>query len=77
MDLQQPSLTSRVNWCKKIRNQTSLKEDKEAWIAEEAGLRDAILGRERLTLFRLCYPSLVKRYMQGFQDGRTLIGLSP
>ena len=77
MDVQQPSLASRVDWCRKMRNQTGRKEEREAWIAEEEGLRDASFGRLRATLIGVCYPSQVKRYIQGFQDGRTLISLAP
>jgi len=54
MDLQYPMLNARVEWCQKMRKQTQLQEEREAWVAEEEGLRDASLGRERTLLIRLC-----------------------
>jgi len=73
MNLQYPMLNARVEWCQKMGKQTQLQEEREAWVAEEEGLRDASLGRERTLLIRLCYPSQVDRYRLGFQDGQVLL----
>lgn len=76
MDLLPPLLKARVDWCQKMRTQTGLREEKEAWLAEEEGLRDASLGVERTCLIRICYPSQVDRYQLGFEDGQVLVRAS-
>ena len=45
----------------------------EGWCAEEEGLRDALLGRDRT--FQYCYgpPAILERYTMGLEDGRALI----
>lgn len=66
-------LDARLHWCRLSRTQTGQRDEKEGWLAEEEGLHDAALGRERVELIRLCYPSQVERYRLGFQDGQTLL----
>ncbi len=53
MALKLDFLNVRLDWCKRERIQAGLREEKEGWMAEEEGLHDAILGRERVDLIRL------------------------
>lgn len=66
-------LDARLHWCQKNRARTGQRDEKEGWLAEEEGLHDAVLGRERVDLIRLCYPSQVERYRLGFHDGQALL----
>ncbi len=72
-DLQRRLLDARLHWCRKNRAHTGQRDEKEGWLAEEEGLHDAVLGRERVELIRLCYPSQVDRYRLGFHDGQALL----
>ncbi|THJ21327.1 MAG: hypothetical protein CAF44_009260 [Nitrospira sp. CG24D] len=72
-DLQRRLLDARLYWCQKNRAHTGQRDEKEGWLAEEEGLHDAALGRERVDLIRLCYPSQVERYRLGFHDGQALL----
>ena len=73
MELKLDLLNERLDWCKRERMQVGLREEKEGWLAEEEGLQDAVLGRERVDLIRLCYPAHVERYRLGFRDGQWLL----
>lgn len=77
MDLRQRMLNVRIEWCQRLRDRTGTREAKEAWLAEEEGLRDSMLGRDRTALISLCYPSQVERYRLGFDDGQALLRFSP
>jgi hypothetical protein len=76
-DLQRRLLDARLHWCRKNRAYTGQRDEKEGWLAEEEGLHDAVLGRERVELIRLCYPSQVERYRLGFHDGQALLRIPP
>jgi hypothetical protein len=77
MHLLPPLLKARLDWCQKMRTQLGLREEeKEAWLAEEEGLRDALIGMEHIPLIRICYPFQVERYQLGFEDGQTLVRAS-
>lgn len=71
--LQRRLLDARLHWCQKNRVYAKQRDEKEGWLAEEEGLHDAVLGRERVELIRLCYPSQVERYRLGFHDGQALL----
>lgn len=71
--LQRRLLDARLHWCQKNRAHTGQRDEKEGWLAEEEGLHDAVLGRERIDLIRVCYPSQVERYRLGFHDGQALL----
>jgi hypothetical protein len=73
MQLKVSLLNARLHWCRNNRIQTGLRDEKEGWLAEEEGLHDAVLGRERIELIHLCYPSQVERYRLGFHDGQALL----
>ncbi len=72
-ELQRRLLDARLHWCQKNRAHTGQRDEKEGWLAEEEGLHDAVMGRERVELIRLCYPSQVERYRLGFHDGQALL----
>jgi len=76
-DLQRRLLEARLHWCQKNRAHTGQRDEKEGWLAEEEGLHDAVLGRERVDLIRVCYPSQVERYRLGFHDGQALLRIPP
>jgi len=71
--LQRRLLDARLHWCRKNRANAFQRDEREGWLAEEEGVRDAVLGRERVALIRLCYPSQVKRYRIGFHDAQALL----
>lgn len=71
--LQRRLLDARLYWCQKNRAHTGQRDEKEGWLAEEEGLHDAVLGRERIDLIRVCYPSQVERYRLSFHDGQALL----
>lgn len=72
-ELQRCLLDARLHWCQKNRVHAGQRDEKEGWLAEEEGLHDAVMGRERVELIRLCYPSQVERYRLGFHDGQALL----
>lgn len=76
-DLQRRLVDARLRWCQENRARTGQRDEKEGWLAEEEGLHDAVLGRERVDLIRLCYPSQVERYRLGFHDGQALLRIPP
>ena len=76
MDLKLHQLNRRLNWCHQLRIRTGTRDEKEGWLAEEKGLRDALCGRDRTDLIRVYYPSQVERYRLGFHDGQALVNFS-
>jgi hypothetical protein len=76
MDLKLRLLNARLDWCKRLRLRAGTRDEKEGWLAEEEGLHDALLGRDRSDLIALCYPSHVERYRLGFYDGQSLLAHS-
>ena len=74
MDERQRTLNSRVRWCHQLQSQSSSQEEEDGWLAEQEGLRDALLGRDRSGLIGRCQPSQLERYQLGFEDGQTLLG---
>jgi hypothetical protein len=45
----------------------------DGWHAEEEGLRDALLNRDRSSQYRFGPSGVFERYAMGLQDGRALI----
>ena len=67
------SIVARIHWCQKQQVSARTELELEEWCAEEDGLRDALLQRNRTFLYQ-CSPSVVlQRYVMGLEDGRTLI----
>lgn len=70
------AVTFRIVWCRRQRARASSHVEQEAWRAEEAGLRDAVLHRDHVHKYLLHSPALLERYLLGFQDARALIRTS-
>ena len=66
---------SRIEWCRLQRKRkiAVTLEEEEGWQAEEAGLIDAWLGRDRTATRRNSRPSLLRRYERGLRDGQALM----
>jgi hypothetical protein len=68
-------IKSRLAWCRLQRTQAITKEEAERFLAEEEGLLDAQLGRDRTEIYSQNQPSIVTSYELGLRDGQALIGL--
>jgi hypothetical protein len=66
-------IASRIEWCQRKSMQASAQLEREAWHAEEEGLRDALFSRDHTTQYQQRPPSLFKRYSMGLQDGHTML----
>ena len=67
------AVTCRIAWCRRQRARASNPMEWEAWRAEEDGLRDAVLQRDHLHKYRAHSPNLLRRYLLGFQDAKTIM----
>ena len=70
-------ILSRIEWCRLQRKGAVTHDEEEGWQAEEAGLMDALLGRDRTAMRKTSHPSLLERYRLGLQDGRVLMRFAP
>ena len=62
-------LVARLEWCQRQGTQALTQAELEGWRAEEEGLRDALLNRDRTYQYR-CSPSgVLERYAMGLEDG--------
>jgi len=83
LDLQREADTSiplvaRIEWCRRQRREARTQADAEGWRAEEEGLRDAFLDRDRRYPHQYRSPipfDVFGRYAMGLEDGRTLMRL--
>ena len=73
MDATTHTVTFRIVWCRRQRASARTNAELEAWLAEEAGLRDAVLHRDHVNKYRLRSSELFERYLLGFQDAKALI----
>jgi hypothetical protein len=70
-------IISRIAWCRLQQQLPSItKEERAGWRAEEAGLVDALGGRDRIVFMREEHRSQFTRYQCGLEDGRALLRLS-
>ena len=68
------NIISRIEWCRCQQLLPSVtREEREGWRAEEAGLKDALLGRDRAAVVREEHRSQFTRYQRGFEDGHALL----
>ena len=68
------NIISRIEWCRlQLQLPSVTREEREGWSAEEAGLVDALFGRDRTTFIRAEHPSQLPRYQRGFEDGQGLL----
>ena len=83
LDLQREADTSiplvaRIEWCRRQRREARTQADAEGWRAEEEGLRDAFLERDRRYPHQYCSSipfDVFGRYAMGLEEGRSLIRL--
>ena len=76
MAMTNPSITFRIVWCRRLRRQAPTRAEEEGWLAEEQGLRDALLTRDHSYHYRSQLPSVFDRYLLGFQDAQALIRMA-
>ena len=68
------NIISRIEWCRLEQQLPSATpEERESWQAEEAGLVDALFGRDRIAFIRAEHPSHLTRYQRGLEDGHALL----
>lgn len=67
------SLINRILWCEKHQMNARTEGEREEWSAEEDGLKDALLHRDRTYEYHYHPPAVLERYVTGLEDGRTLI----
>lgn len=70
------SIGARIEWCRKQEAQACTRAELEGWRAEEEGLRDALLNRDRTNQHRYSPPGVLERYATGLEDGRALIRIA-
>ena len=70
-------IISRIEWCRLQQQLHSVtREERAGWRAEEAGLVDALGGRDRIASMRGEHRSQFTRYQCGLADGQALLRLS-
>lgn len=67
------AVTYRIVWCRRQRARACSEVERDAWRAEEDGLRDAVLHRDHVDKYRSYSPNVLERYLLGFQDAKTLL----
>lgn len=70
------SILARIGWCQWQRTLAVTPLEREAWRAEEEGLRDAFLNRDHTKQYRYTRFEVFERYAMGIEDGKTLIRLA-
>ena len=67
------NIVSRIEWCWLQQQLPSVTlEERAGWLAEEAGLIDALCGRDRTAFMREKHRSQCTRYQRGLEDGHAL-----
>ena len=66
-------LIARIAWCQQQKLKAPTEAELEAWCAEEEGLWDALLDRDRTYHFQNSPLAVFERYALGLEDARTLI----
>jgi hypothetical protein len=70
-------IISRIEWCRLQQQLHSFtREERAGWRAEEAGLVDALGGRDRIAFMREEHRSQFTRYQCGLADGQALLRFS-
>lgn len=75
MKLSSTLIESRLAWCRLQRKQALTKDEAERFLAEEEGLLDAMLGRNREDMYDQNQGSRRSSYEIGLHDGLALMGL--
>jgi len=77
MKYEPTNINSRIAWCRLQQQLPSVtREERKGWRAEEAGLVDALFGRDLTAFIRERHRSQFTRYQSGLEDGRALLRLS-
>lgn len=66
-------LQARIETCRFLRDEAVSTEEKEGWLAEEAGLTDALLGRSDRFVLPSDPSGPRDRYAVGLRDGRSIL----
>ena len=70
------NIISRIEWCRLQQQPPSVtREERAGWRAEEAGLVDALFGKDRTAFMREEHRSQFRRYRRGLEDGQVLLRL--
>jgi len=70
-------LCARILDCRAFQRDAATLEERERWLAEEAGLTDALLGIDRTAEPQAHgSPAQRERYAVGLHDGRTILRAS-
>ena len=76
MKYEPTNIISRIEWCRLQQQLHSGTRDEHAgWLAEEAGLVDALGCRDRIAFMREHQPQFT-RYQCGLEDGQVILRLS-
>jgi hypothetical protein len=75
MELSSNLIRSRLAWCRIQRTRAITKEEEEEFLAEEEGLLDAMLGRDRTEIYSQKRDFIVTSYERGLHDGEALMRL--
>ena len=70
------SIDARIKRCWKLSTQACTQAERDAWRAEEEGLRDALLERDQTHQYRERPAAVFERYAMGVEDGKALIRLA-
>lgn len=66
-------VTVRIEWCRRQSAQARTEPESDGWRAEADGLRDALMNADHTDNYQLCPPELLRRYVQGLEDGTALL----
>jgi hypothetical protein len=67
-------LRARIASCRLFREDAASPEEREGWLAEEAGLIDALLGLDQTAVSSHQVPPRQRdRYAVGLHDGRSIL----
>ena len=66
-------VTVRIEWCRRQSAQARTEPEIDGWRAEADGLRDALMNADHTDNYQLCPPELLRRYVQGLEDGTALL----
>src|ERR1700682_2419528 len=74
MKYEPTNIIARIAWCRLQQQLPSVtREERSGWRAEEAGLVDALGGRDRIAFMREEHRSQFIRYQCGLEDGKALL----
>jgi hypothetical protein len=75
MPLATKSIVWRIEWCRRQTMQACERLELDGWHAEEEGLRDALLNRDRSNQYRFGPSGVFERYAMGLRTGEHCFAL--